>query len=163
MDRQSLVEHSLRQSIRAISIDSPNLVEELMEEMKGEYIRQYLLGIGGADKMTASDWGSIGGMLREQYRYLKGFADSLVGLSERQIAARIAMYINSAREAFERAKRKAASGATQERWVMDPEAEHCVDCVDYDSQGWQPIGTFPFPGDGSTECLTNCRCHKEYR
>ena len=86
------------------------------EEIKKEYIRQYLLGIGGRDQMTAADWGSIGGMLREQYRFLDGFLAEIAAgnLTEAQIMARARMYINSAREAYERAHGRVAGklGAT---------------------------------------------------
>lgn len=143
--------------------------ETLMrKEIKSEYIRQYLAGIGGRAQMTKADWASIGGMLKEQYGYLKGFAAEVAAgsLSEAQIAARAAMYINSSREAFERAKERTVkkAGYDQERWRLGfVRTEHCDDCVGYESMEWQPIGTFPFPGDGSTVCLTNCKCYKEYR
>lgn len=136
------------------------------EEIKREYIRQYLLGIGGRGQMTAADWGSIGGMLREQYRFLDGFLAEIAAgdLTEAQVMARARMYINSAREAYERAHGKVAGklGATEELWVLGV-AEHCDDCLALAAEGWQPVGTFPIPGDGSTQCLTNCQCHKEYR
>lgn len=143
--------------------------EALMrKEIKAEYIRQYLAGIGGQAQMTKKDWSSIGGMLKEQYKYLKGFADEIAAgnLTEKQIASRAAMYINSAREAFERAKERTVvkAGYDQERWQLGfVRTEHCEDCVGYEAMGWQPVGTFPYPGDGSTVCLTNCKCYKQYR
>src|SRR4030042_349851 len=45
----------------------------MREEIKREYIRPYLLGIGGRQMMTQEDWGRIGGMLKEQYGCLEGF------------------------------------------------------------------------------------------
>ena len=83
--------------------------EMMREEIKREYIREYMLGRGGRGSMTQADWGSVGGMLADQYRYLKDFA-KLVSegkLSEAQIRARSAMYINSAREGFERGQARA--------------------------------------------------------
>jgi len=50
----------------------------------------------------------------------------------------------------------------EEAWELGT-AEHCGDCVAFASEGWQPLGTFPFPGDGSTQCMTNCQCSKIYR
>lgn len=110
-------------------------------EIKREYIRQYLLGIGGEGSMTAQDWGSIGGMIADQYRYLDDFADLVAAgeLSEGQIRARAAMYVNSAREAFERAQARA--------WGIP--------------EGALPAytdGRTAYPGDGQTICLTNCNC-----
>ena len=137
------------------------------EELKQEYIRQYLLGIGGREQMKPADWGSVGGMLKEQYRYFNDFLREVEAgnLSEAQIRSRLRMYTNSAREAYERAHMKNAKalGMDEEQWILDAEAEHCDDCVMYAGMGWQPIGTFPQPGDGSTQCLTNCACGKSYR
>ncbi len=81
----------------------------MRQEIKDEYIRQYLLGRGGREQMTAQDWGSIGGMIGDQYRFLDGFfANVATGeLTEAQIAARARMYINSAREGFERGQARA--------------------------------------------------------
>lgn len=136
------------------------------QEIKKEYIRQYLAGIGGEAQMKPADWGSIGGMLKEQYGHLDQFmADTNFGnLSEDQIRARMAMYINSAREANGRASTKVAKATdkSEEKWVLG-DSEHCQGCLDFDAEGWQTIGHFPEPGAGKTVCLTSCQCHKEYR
>jgi hypothetical protein len=138
----------------------------MRQELKEEYIRQFLLGIGGRAQMTPADWGSIGGMLADQYRYLDRFVDEIASgeVPPGSLLLRVRMYANSAREAYERAHLKNANalGMVEENWVLG-DAEHCSDCVAFAGMGWQPIGTFPFPGEGATECLTNCKCHKIYR
>lgn len=170
----------------------------MRQEIKAEYIREYLAGRGGRSVMTQADWGRIGGMLREQYRYLERFTAQVAAgdLSEGQIRlrqmadsaepadivtisadvgdfvrapalrpqVRAQMYANSAREAFHRAERvsKEAAGYAEERRVTTA-AESCPDCRELAARGWQPIGSLPQPGDGSTVCLTNCQCYKEYR
>jgi hypothetical protein len=138
----------------------------MRQELKEEYIRQYLLGIGGRAQMTPADWGSIGGMLADQYRYLDRFVVEISSgtIPPGSLLLRVRMYANSAREAYERAHLKNANalGMVEENWVLG-DAEHCSDCVAFAGMGWQPIGTFPFPGEGATECLTNCKCHKIYR
>ena len=140
-------------------------------EIKREYIRQYLLGIGGMEQMTPARWGSIGGMLGEQYRYLDNFTAEIAAgnLSEKQIRARAEMYINSARESYERANRQAqvAAGMTEMFWALNPAAEHCVDCEDFAAIGWVPIESEAFDGclpcSGCTKCLMSCQCNIEYR
>jgi hypothetical protein len=142
---------------------------QMREEIKAEYIRQYMLGRGGRGNMTSEDWGSIGGMLAEQYRYLKDFAKLVQEgkLSEAQIRARSAMYVNSAREGFERGQARANPDAIDVIWVLGPvKTEHCADCVAFADMGWQKIADDPYqgamPGSGDTACLTNCACHLEY-
>lgn len=105
----------------------------LREELKGEYIRQYLLGRGGRGNMTPTDWGSIGGSLLEQYRYLdRNVFPNLENMTEGQIRQRMAMYANSAREAFFRAQARA--------------------------RGFEPSELPYMPADGNTICLTQCQC-----
>ena len=105
----------------------------LREELKNEYIRQYMMGRGGRPYMTAVDWGSIGGSYAEQLKYLeKNVIPFLDTMSEAQIRNRMSMYANSSREAFFRAQTRA--------------------------RGFQP-GALPyFPADGDTVCLTKCNC-----
>jgi hypothetical protein len=50
-------------------------------------------------------------------------------------------------------------------WVMDPDAEHCVDCLERagksrDQNGftWDELIEIGFPGE-NTKCRVNCRCH----
>jgi hypothetical protein len=146
---------------------SPADWHQLMKrEIKDEYLRQGVLGKGGRAQMTQADWGSIGGQLKEQYGWLDKFAEQVAtgDLSEATIRARSRMYIKSAREAYERAQATVAKGLgyDEEIWVLGI-AEHCDDCVAFSEEGWQPIGYYPVPGQGQTQCLTNCACHKEYR
>ena len=107
--------------------------ETLMREaIKDQYVQEYILGRGGLSQMTQEDWGSIGGMLAEQYRFLTPFAQEIAdgNLTEAQIAARSRMYIHSSREALSRATARA--------------------------NGWPVLPSHP--ADASTICLTNCAC-----
>lgn len=144
--------------------------EAMRQELKQQYIKEYLLGRGGRPQMEQRDWGSIGGMLAEQYRLLNDFVAEIEAgtLSEAQIRARSQMYMKSSREAYERATQRVqeAMGMDEELWVLGV-ADHCVDCVAFANLGWQLIGDDAFngatPGSGNTVCLTNCNCHKEFR
>lgn len=138
------------------------------EEIKQEYLRQYMLGRGGRAAMMPSDWGTVGQQIKGQYAYFKTFAEEVASgkLSPEQISARMKMYSASARQAYETAHEKNAKalGMDEERWLLGAVmTEHCEDCEAYMAEGWQPLGTFPEPGDGSTQCLTNCACEKMYR
>ncbi len=104
---------------------------QMRELIKNTYRAQYELAIGGRENMTQADYGRLGGILQEQYRYLQGFTDDLAAgkLSPGQAMYRARMYIDSSTQAFERA-RAAGFG---------------LDLPQY-------------PGDGGTQCLTNCKC-----
>lgn len=166
IDASGVASDQLVDFVVAGVVSSPDFQVLFREELKREYIRQYLLGIGGVEQMTPKDWGSIGGMLREQYRYLPGFAEEIAAgsLKPEQIAARSRMYVNSAREGYGRAhgRNAEALGMAEEKWELGSTEQHCETCVSFAEMGWQPIGSLPFPGDGSTQCLTNCQCVKIY-
>lgn len=105
----------------------------MRQEIKNSFIDQYLLARGGRNAMTQSDWGHIGRMVRSQYEYLDNFsADISSGrYTEEAIAARARMYMEASSQSFER-------GNAAQRGVPDLPA---------------------YPGDGSTPCLSNCKCH----
>lgn len=145
--------------------------ERMRAEIKGEYIRQGVLGRGGLGRMDAESWGSVGGSIAEQYRYLDGWVAELDGVDPADLATgafknRAGLYVNSARESFERNQRRAIeeSGAfNEERWQLG-DAEHCGDCEQLAGRGWVLIGELgTVPGAGDTECLTSCKCSISYR
>lgn len=102
-------------------------------DVKSSFIDQYVMAHGGRGTMTQADWGRVGAMVKEQYRYLDGFAKAVADdtLTEAQIRARAGMYHDSSVQAYEKA-------AARVRGVPDLPA---------------------YPGDGSTACHSNCRCH----
>jgi hypothetical protein len=108
---------------------------QMRDALKAEYIQQYLLGIGGEGNLSQKDYGSIGGMLHDQYRYLDNFAQQIADgeLTPGQVMMRAQMYANSARESFGRARGRAYG---------------------------IPDGSLPdYPGSGrSCLGLTSCRC-----
>jgi len=142
---------------------------QFRDELKRTYINQYMSGRGGVNNMTQADWGSIGGQLRNQYRYMNDFAAQIArgDLSAAQIEARMKLYFNSSTQAYERGQSASVGlslpqypgdGQTQCRtnckcewvhvefddriestWTLNP-AEHCPDCV-RNSQTWNPLVT----------------------
>ena len=105
----------------------------MRDEVKRQFINQYIAGRGGLSQMTQRDWGALGRMLKEQYHHLDGFAADIAAgkLSEAQIRARAQMYIDAGHLAFERGRAEAFG-----------------------------MPTLPaYPGDGQTVCLTHCHCN----
>ncbi len=101
------------------------------------YIDEYAAGRGGRHILTQQDYGSIGGMMSNQSTYFKRFAEQIKNgeLSEAQVRMRSQMYIDSATQAFERGRSRA-----------------------------QGVPQLPaYPGDGQTQCGSNCKCHWDIR
>lgn len=107
--------------------------EGMRQEIRTNFINEYMLGHGGRNSMTPSDWGRIGQRVQVQYRYLDNFVNEIAAgnLSDAQIAARARMYVEASSAAFEQ-------GNARARGAPDLPA---------------------FPGDGSTQCRSNCKCH----
>lgn len=108
--------------------------EQMKSLIRNAHSSAAAIGKGGWDLMTAQDWGRLGTPMREQYRYLQGFAEVIAAnkdtISLRAIQARARLYGEGA-------------GASTVRMQAD---------VDI-------IGQLPwYPKDGSTECLNRCHC-----
>lgn len=137
--------------------------EAVMVELRRAHTQAAALGRGGWMQMTPSDWGQVGSTLKQEYGWLADFAAEIDTLSEAQIRARINQYADHLQQSFWAGVTSAQgeAGFTEERRVTTP-AEHCADCLNYESLGWQPLGSLPEPGVGSV-CGSNCHCVKEYR
>lgn len=104
----------------------------MRSQLKTTYIDEYVLGRGGRNAMTPANWGEVGGLLGNQYRYLHRFAEEVAAgtLSTAQIGARAELYVESGSQAYERGR-----------------------CASF---GLPRLSQYP--GDGWTACGTNCRC-----
>jgi len=172
MEQAGFVEvASLASRVHGGSISVPTWDAAMREQIKREYLRQYMLGRGGRSAMSFADWGRCGQMLRTQYRtYLSRFgADIAAGkLSEAQIAARAQMYVESAKQAYERGRLEAnrVAGYDLCHWQPEYGVENCPDCLAFDAMGWIPVeGAYDgcVPASGCTQCHTRCYCTIEYR
>lgn len=126
--------------------DSDNLARQLADErlsvqgwedgmrklIDRQWTAQYLHGKGGRNNMTAGDRAQLRQLLREQYDYLRRFAIQIQAgdLSPAQIRARAQLYLNDSVRAYSMAH-AAVFG----------------------------LNLPAHPGDGTSECLANCKCH----
>ena len=53
-------------------------------------------------------------------------------------------------------------GYKEMRRVAKHDKKNCIDCKNYDAQGWAPVGELPMPGKGC-RCYDRCRCYIEYQ
>lgn len=133
------------------------------------------VGAGGLGLMNPTRWGSLGGLLRSQYRFLSSFAADLVRgrytIAQRAIVKnRLQMYAQSARNTFYNEKTRTIkeyhrNKQIEKRKIVNPLAENCPDCQDEAGFGWVHIDDprVSNPGSGRTQCLTNCKCSLKYR
>lgn len=136
------------------------------EAIKNSHIQATVLGHGGRSGMGAAEYGRIGQKLRAEYRYLQGFAsDILAGrVSAAMALARVQLYAESVRGSYWEGStiRQAKQGYSMMRRILDPQAQHCDDCIRYAARGMVPLGSLPMPGQ-RCECRARCRCSVEYK
>ena len=120
-------------------IGTGRFVNDMRGLIRTTFIDEYALAHGGRHNMTSRDFGIVGNMCRDQYGYLNNFASEINAgdLSPAQIRARANLYIEAGSQAFERA-------GAEVRGIKGPR------------------GLPAYPGDGTSECMTNCKCTWEY-
>lgn len=137
LEQEKALNVKLAQRLFNREIDLTQWQKEMRDSLKRTYTTQYLLGIGGKQQMTPGDYGLIGNRLRPQYKFLRQFARSIQNGEYTvdqvaSVAARQQLYAMSSNQMYERARAKS--------WRVKLPA---------------------YPGDGSSDCLTNCKCSWE--
>jgi hypothetical protein len=135
------------------------------EALKPAHLQAAMIGAGGKQSLSQSDYGRIGQRLRIEYAYLQNFASDLLGkrVSAPMALARIGLYAESVRGSYWEGTtiRREKEGYSLMRRILDPQAQHCSDCVGYAARGIVSIGSLPMPGQ-RCECRSRCKCLVEY-
>lgn len=135
------------------------------EALKLTHVQAAIIGNGGKDTMVQADWGRIGQRLRVEYAYLQGFARDLLDgrVSSAMALARIGLYAQAVRGSYWEGAtiRQGKQGYSLMRRILDSQAKHCQDCLDYAARGMVPIGSLPLPGQRCA-CRSNCKCSVKY-
>lgn len=117
--------------------------ERLADEVKRLHVAAYVAGRSGTwGEITPQQWGRLGPIIRFQYSKLRGWRDELqrtprdadgtLTISEAKLLQRAGYYRSAATQSFERG---------------------LVDEIGLASD------VLPaYPGDGTTDCMTNCVC-----
>jgi hypothetical protein len=132
-------------------------------ELKDAHLAQSMFAVGGRVNMGFAEFGRVGQTLREQYGFLSQFADDIAAgkVSEAMALSRINMYGNAATQSYWSEYAKASTGLIDWRLGV---AEHCGDCVSIANGSPYTEASLPaYPCDGSTKCLSNCKCTLERR
>lgn len=121
--------------------------DKARELVKTANVGAAVIGKGGWGEMTPADWGRVGAVLRNpgggQYKYLDDFAAQLLEkaqageiYSQAYLENRLGLYMDAARQSF-------SMGAVA-------------------ALGINPGDLPAHPGDGSTKCMTRCKCSWEF-
>lgn len=148
------------------SIDLATFQKRVMYQYKSAWLVQGMLGKGGRANMTQADWGKIGYWIKRENGFFYNLMLELQAgmLSEAQLWQRLQYYAHASEVAYWDMYNfsMAQAGMTEERRIIDPLADNCDDCINYEEMGWQPLDSLP-PPKTECKCMRNCRCIKEYR
>jgi hypothetical protein len=151
---------SISERLRSGVIGVGEWQREMAGAMKSLHIANAVAGRGGWAQMEQGDWGRVGNVLKEQYKYLEKFAIQVekgAQALDGRFLTRAGMYGDAGRETYENIRREGEKeiGLTRERNVLGA-ADHCDECLDLTEMGWVEIGSLPLPGERL--CRTNCKC-----
>jgi hypothetical protein len=135
VERQKAQTSALASRLVNDEITRAEWVKGMRDVIKQTYIDQYVMAKGGRGNLTQADYGRIGAMVKEQYKFLQGFERDIKNgkMTGGQIAVRSSLYVDSSTQAFERSRAESLG-----------------------------VPKLPqYPGDGATVCRTNCKCHWE--
>lgn len=153
-------------------ITIPQWESEMRDFIRNEYVEAMILQRGGREFVTQADWGYVGSLIKKQYAFLDAFAADIVRDPDYWLTGRLLrrmkLYGQSGYSALEdyRNRDMKKAGWTHERRILG-DADHCSGegetpgCIELAGAGWRPIGTLPKIGEAL--CVTNCRCHFQYR
>lgn len=166
MDASALQMNALTQSLIDGGISLADWQTSMMEQIKLTHTASAALANGGWAQMTPSDWGATGQMIREQYDFLRNYAQEIANGTQPldgRMLVRSDLYADASNGTFwEMTKRDyLQNGYDEGRRVLEPGSDHCDDCEEYASEGWMPIDEIP--EIGNSQCLTRCRCEIEFR
>lgn len=123
-------------NITATMLDGDTTVQrwllDMQDMVRNTHTNQFMLGRGGVGMVNQADLATVEEVINGQYTYLQNFADDVVAgnVSDGRMLARAQMYADAGTQSYERGLGLAYG-----------------------------LPTLPaYPGDGQTQCLSNCKC-----
>jgi hypothetical protein len=121
-------------------------------------------------EITDAEASMLAGRHSRNMRYFSGFLDDVEdGAGRMPYGKRADLYAKSLWSLYTRGEttdwEEPENVAARYYWIMDPDAEHCRDCIerakhsrDNDGYSWDELVEIGWPGE-NTVCMVNCRCH----
>lgn len=174
-DLDRFVDRAGRESARALTeqlrdgrIALPEWQTAMARAVKNVNYAAVAAASGGVENMTAVERGRAGAIIREQYKYLRGFAADIESGKQRldgRAMRRAEMYMQVSRESYYIQKRAEISENNPSAQLMVRsirfEGDSCNDCIELDRK-WLPMGSSEYIPIGQRQCLTSCRCSESY-
>ena len=171
LDKQKARVLALGEQLRNREISIAQWQRETERTLAKIHVASGALAKGGWDRMTPADYGRIGALVKQELGGVRGVHRGLRGMAldiENGLAlngrfmVRLRQYAEAGRHTYHvvQTREMTQRGYDEERSNRHAE-DSCDDCIFWEEQGWQPIGTVPEPGDRI--CNRFCKCTKDFR
>lgn len=155
---------ALAQQLRDRGISLADWELAMRQEIKRTHLNAIAMQRGGWANMRPSDYGRAGQIIREQYAYLRNFAQQIADGKQRldgTLNRRAQLYTQAGRTSYYKsaqANRKAGITHVMSRRTK---RDSCRDCVELD-RVWFRIGDPRYRLPGQRQCNANCGCYETY-
>lgn len=155
---------ALAEALRGRSISLADWELAMRRHVKNTHLNAIALERGGWANMRPSDYGRAGQIVREQYGYLRNFANEIASGKQRldgTLARRAQLYSQAGRESFYKSKH--ANWETEAvRMVRSVRhaRDSCRECINLHGK-WYRLGDPAYKLPGQRICRGNCRCSEE--
>jgi hypothetical protein len=152
---------ALTQQLQQGTVTLAEWQAEMMQTIKASHVAAASAAHGGRQMMAPADWGWTGAKVKEQYQFLRNWANEIasgVAPLDGRLVARARLYADAPVATYEGMKARDArtSGLSLEEKNVLSAADHCGECPGLTARGWVPLGTLP--AIGTRECRVRDRC-----
>jgi hypothetical protein len=146
-------------------LDLPSWQLSVAGLIKDSHIRMAAFAAGGSEQLTQQQYGAAGYQIKRQFQFLDKFAQDLADgkLSPNQAIQRAGLYAESAKLTFSRVEQLARQGEgfTAGKRLLDAQAKHCPECLEYERREWVSIDDI-MPVGINCSCQNHCKCRVVY-
>lgn len=154
----------LAQQLRDRGISLADWELAMRREIKRTHLNAIAMQRGGWANMTPADYGRAGQIIREQYAYLRNFANDISTGKQRldgTLNVRAKLYTQAGRNTFYRSTAANMSAKVTHQRSIRTKRDSCWQCIDLHLRIFR-INDPSFPLPGRRVCMHNCGCHVEY-
>ena len=155
---------ALAEALRGRQVSLADWEVGMRRVVKNTHLNAIALERGGWANMTPADYGRAGQIVREQYGYLRGFANDIASGKQRldgTLGTRAKLYTQAGRESFYRSKQANLQPGIDMVRSIKHARDSCRDC-EYLNGKWFKVGDPAYSLPGRRQCNKNCRCTEEY-
>ena len=136
----------------------------MRREIKRTHLNAIALERGGWSNLRPADFGRVGQIIREQYAYLRRFAQQIADGTQKldgRAEVRAQLYTSAGRSSWYASHDANMSATVTHHGSIRTKRDSCWQCIDLDGRVFK-IGDPAFVEPGRRICNHRCGCYKRY-